>query len=317
MVLTRSLLDSRIDKQERKIATPLVRRRPISVISKIDGARKCSICMGIIKKELPSVDCSCGSCFHQSCGARVGTCPICGKEIHVPDAVLKQNPEQNADPIRTMPLSKEDRLFLLEDRLLLGEMDQETYQRLKTEILTTMPEPVYCARCGGKLYPGEKCECLEDKTIKCAECGAELSTGDKFCRTCGLVVSEDFFEELFQCSACGRIVSSSERICTCGAMLLDPGDSICPDCGRPVSPLAKSCPNCGRIRIIELLECPSCGREVGPNDFECECGVIFEDMIERIECPECGEEVSLQDVFCKRCGTQFLKDGFSSVHRSI
>ena len=293
-----------------------VRPRPISIVSRIDGSKKCSICMGVIKRELTSVDCTCGSSFHNSCAIRVGVCPICRSEIEIPVQTRGSRTEINLEPIKSMPLSREDRLFLLEDRLLSGEIDQETYEKLKKEIGSSMPEPVYCANCGGKLYPGEKCDCIDRPVPQCPECGKGISEGDQFCRSCGVIFSDDFKEELFQCSACGRIVSASERICTCGAALLDPGDSVCTKCGHPVPLFSPKCPNCGQVRVIETLECPSCGREVGQDDFECDCGAIFEDRIGRIECPECTSEVGIDDKFCKSCGVQFQKDGFSSSQKT-
>lgn len=302
---------------QRRAVPQRVRQRPISIVSRIEGAKKCSICMGVIKQELRGIECSCGSNFHHSCALRVGVCPICSGEIQMPLFVQKGSIEPGIEPIRSMPLSRQDRMFLLEDRLLSGEIDQDSYQKLKTEILTTMPEPVLCANCGGKLYPGERCQCMQEDSSRCPECGSAIVLGDRFCRTCGIIFADDFSEELFQCSACGRIVSASERICSCGAALLDPGDSICPECGHPVPPLSNACPNCGRLRIIEQLECPSCGRSVRAEDFECECGAIFEDRIERIECPECAAEAGLSDQFCRSCGVQFRKDGYSSFQKSI
>ena len=304
---------------------PLVRRgavsqrihpRPISIISRIEGAKKCSICLGIIKRDLVNIDCNCGSSFHNSCALRVGICPICSAAIEIPESAKPAQDEPSMEPVRPMPLSREDRLFLLEDRLLTGEIDHEAYTKLKKDILTNMPEPSFCANCGGKMYPGERCQCINEASF-CPECGQAIAPEEKFCRSCGIILSDDFKEELFQCSECGRIISASERICTCGAALFDPGDSVCPECGHPVPPLSESCPNCGRTRNIDFLECPSCGREVGPNDFECDCGTIFQDRIERVECPECSAEIGLEDKFCKSCGVQFQRNSYSSVHKSI
>ncbi|MDH4123783.1 MAG: zinc ribbon domain-containing protein [Thermoplasmata archaeon] len=309
------MISANVRKRQRRIVSQTVRRRPISIISKVEGAKKCSICMGLIKKDLTSIECGCGSSFHISCGSRVGICPICRKEIELIKMGDQAVEFEEFRPVRTMPLSREDRLFLLEDRLLLGEIDQEMYVRLKSEIEESLPEPLICASCGTKLYPGERCKCSERSTINCPECRRELEAQDEFCKSCGLVLSENFTEELFQCSSCGRIVTSKERICSCGAILLDPGDSICPECGHPVSPSDKVCPKCGRIRIIELLACPDCGCELSPADFECDCGAIFADMIDRIECPECSAEVGLEDKFCKGCGVEFQRNRYSSVNR--
>ncbi|MEM2838918.1 MAG: zinc ribbon domain-containing protein [Thermoplasmata archaeon] len=315
LALMSSVLSARARSRQRKTAVQRVHQRKISVIARIDGAKKCLICMGVIKKDLKSIDCKCGSNFHYSCAARVGICPGCGTAIdaRIPSDETADRIEE-FQPIRTMPLSREDRLFLLEDKFLVGEIDEETYQTLKNEAINDLPEPVFCAVCGNRLYENERCTCSNEGQ-RCPECGSELDEGDRFCRKCGVVLSDEFKEELFQCSSCGRIVSSSERICSCGALLLDPGESICSECGHPVSPNDRSCPNCGRLRIIELLVCPSCGKEVSPSDFECDCGAIFQDMIERIECPECGAIVDLEDNFCRTCGIQFEKNSFVSMHK--
>lgn len=307
-----SLLSARARSRRRRTTVQRVRQRKISVIARIDGAKKCLICMGVIKKDLKSLACKCGSDLHYSCAARVGICPSCGAPISatISSAELEVQ-TQEFEPIRTMPLSREDRLYLLEDKFLVGEIDEETYNRLKNEVVSGLPEPIICPSCGDRLYEGEQCSCAESHV--CPECGGALGEGDEFCRKCGVVVSEDFDEELYQCSFCGRIVSSSERICSCGALLLDPGESVCLECGHPVASSARRCPKCGRLRIIELLVCPSCGKEVSQSDFECECGAIFQDMIERIECPECGSTVSLEDNFCRGCGIQFEKGGFTSM----
>lgn len=314
LALMSSILSAKAQARRQRRAVQRVRQRKISVIARIDGARKCLICMGIIKKDLKSLDCSCGSSFHYSCAARIGVCPGCGEPIDIRISLAEfEKPAQEFEPIRTMPLTREDRLYLLEDKFLVGEIDEETYKRLKDEVARDLPEPIVCPSCGNRLFENEQCSCADSH--KCPECGCKLGEGDKFCRKCGVVISEDFEEELFQCSSCGRIVSSSERICTCGALLLDPGESVCLECGHPVSSGARSCPNCGRLRIIELLICPSCGREVKQSDFECECGAIFQDMIERIECPECGSSVGIDDNYCRGCGIQFERNGFTSHHK--
>lgn len=298
----------------RRAVAPVVRRRPVSVISRIDGSKKCSICLGIIKSDLITVECNCGASFHNSCAARVGKCPLCGEELKANFISLPGKSEPMLEPIKPMPISRDDRLFLLEDRLLTGEIGKETYEKLKAEIVSTMPEPAICANCGRKLYPGERCSCMSALEMKCPECGKTIPQDSQFCRHCGVILSDDFSEQLYQCT-CGRIVTAKERFCTCGAKLMDRGDKICDECGHPVPPLSESCPNCGRLLMSTMLQCPSCGKEVRQEDFDCECGAIFEDRIERIECPECSAEIDADDQFCKSCGVQFKKDGFTSFQK--
>lgn len=289
-------------------------RRSISILSRVEGSTKCSICLGLIKRSLPSIECRCGIRFHQSCAVRVGLCPICGEEIDIPPSAISvmDTPEE---PVRNMPMFQEDRLFLLEDRLLLGDIDLETYDKLKSRIMKPMEEPSICPECGIRLYPDEECDCHFSPDIKCPECGALIRGETAFCRSCGVVYNPEFSEELFQCSSCGRIVTSSERLCVCGALLLDPGDTVCPECNAPVPIGSTSCGRCGKTLFVELLQCPECGNEVSPVDFDCSCGAIFEDRIERIECPECGNDVTVDDRYCRYCGVQFRLDRFSSYHQ--
>jgi len=294
---------------------PVVKRvkRSISILSRADGSTKCSICLGLIKRSLPRIECRCGIRFHQSCAVRVGICPLCGEEIDIPPSAVSVI-DAAEEPIRNMPMFQEDRLFLLEDRLLLGDIDRDTYYELKSKIMDALEEPSICPECGTRLYPGEECDCRFSTDVKCPECGSSVQEDIRFCRSCGVVYDPGFIEELFQCSSCGRIVTSSERLCACGALLLDPGDTLCPECNALVPIGSSSCKQCGKMLFVELLQCPICGSEVGPMDFDCSCGAIFEDRIDRIECPECGEDVSVDDRYCRYCGVRFRSDRFSSYY---
>lgn len=289
-------------------------RRSIAILSRAEGSTKCSICLGLIKASLPSIECGCGMRFHQSCAVRVGLCPMCGEAIDIPESAISVI-DMPDEPIRNMPMFQEDRILLLEDRLLLGDIDLETYKEIMSKIAQSVEEPSVCSRCGMRLYPGEECSCRSVVEMKCSECGASIEEEAAFCRSCGVVYDPVFSEELFQCSSCGRIIISYERLCACGALLLDPGDTVCPECNAPVPVGSSSCGRCGKTLFVELLQCPECGNEVGPMDFDCPCGAIFEDRIERIECPECGNEVTVDDRFCRHCGVQFRLDRFSSYHQ--
>src|SRR4030043_1825552 len=48
---------------------------------RIKGQTKCDVCLGVIKKDLPSVLCGCGKQYHNSCAVRVVNCPVCGQEL--------------------------------------------------------------------------------------------------------------------------------------------------------------------------------------------------------------------------------------------
>jgi rRNA maturation endonuclease Nob1 len=48
----------------------------------LEHAVKCYICLGIVKKGEPVVECGgCGKTFHVSCAHRVEKCPICNMNL--------------------------------------------------------------------------------------------------------------------------------------------------------------------------------------------------------------------------------------------
>ena len=285
-----------------------MRTRPQVKAVRVKGQIKCDICLGMIKPDLPSVLCGCGKQFHNSCAMRVGKCPICGKELGYstqrPHVVASDTPV-----IRSVPLSREDKLLLLEERFLLGEITERTYLGMKDQISKAPETATFCSICGRRLLDGESCDCTVFKrTLQCPECGSNLSEEDQFCRRCGVVFSTDFSAGLYQCSACGRIVSEDERACACGVLLVGEGNMICPRCRAEVPETSMNCPNCGESFVELVSECPACGRRVDKDAFACLCGVIFSDRVAGAECSICGGSVELGDKFCGKCGARFADE---------
>jgi len=282
-----------------------VRTRPQVKAVKVKGQLKCDICLGVIKKDLPSVLCGCGKQFHNSCAMRVETCPICGKQL----GYFMQRPhvvDSASPPIRPVPLSKDDKLLLLDERFLLGEITERTYLSLKDQVQKSPDSAIFCSICGRRLQNGESCDCTFSKrTLQCQECGENLSEDDQFCRKCGVVFSTDFSKDLFQCPHCGRIVAEDERACACGVLLVGEGNMICPKCGKEIPETSTECSHCHEPFIELISECPACGRRVDKDAFECECGVVFSDMVTAAECSECGSAVEFADQFCPVCGARF------------
>jgi predicted amidophosphoribosyltransferase len=296
--------------QKRRPASRRVkmRTRPQVKAVKVSGQVKCDICLGVIKKDLPSVLCGCGKQFHNSCAMRVGTCPMCGREL----GYTAQRPHvvDSATPaIRPMPLSRDDKLLLLEERFLLGEVSEKTYLAVKEQVKNAPETATFCSVCGRRLLEGEICDCtLFKKILQCPECGETLDEDDQFCRKCGVVFSTDFQKSLFQCPECGRVVAEDERTCACGVLLVGQGNMICPKCGAEIPEASTACTVCGEALVELVSECPACGRRVDKDAFECECGVIFSDRVAGAECSVCGGAVELEDEFCPKCGARFATE---------
>lgn len=282
-----------------------MRTRPQVKAVRVKGQVKCDICLGVIKRDLPSVLCGCGKQFHNSCAMRVGKCPVCDKEL----GYSRQKPhviDSDMPVIKPMPLSKDDKLLLLEERFLLGEITERTYLSIKDQVQKAPDSAIFCNICGRRLLEGETCDCtLYHRTLQCPECGATISDDDQFCSKCGVVFSTDFSKDLYQCPECGRVLAEDERTCKCGALLVSEGHIICPGCGKEVPATADECSFCRKSFVEDITECPACGRRVEKNAVSCECGVLFSDMVGGIQCSECGQTVELDDKFCPRCGGRF------------
>ncbi len=285
-----------------------MRTRPQVKAVRVKGQLKCDICLGMIKKDLPSVLCGCGKQFHNSCAMRVGACPVCGHAL----GFTPQKPhvvDSDMPLLKPMPLTKDDKLLLLEERFLLGEITEQTYLSIKDQVLRAPDDSSFCSICGRRLLDGESCDCtLYRRTLQCPECGSKLSDDDLFCRRCGVVFSTDFSQDLFQCPECERIVAGSEHACGCGAILVGEGNMLCKRCGREVPETATECKFCGESFVELVSECPACGRRVDKDAFACLCGVIFSDRVGGAECSICGGKVELTDKFCPKCGARFAEE---------
>src|SRR4030066_215410 len=127
-----------------------VRTRPQVKAVRMKGEVKCDICLGLIKRDLPSVLCGCGKQFHNSCAMRVSTCPVCGKHLlystQRPHVVDSESPF-----VRPVRLSKEDKLLLLEERFLLGEITEKTYVSTRDQILVAPDTPPFRSAWGRRL----------------------------------------------------------------------------------------------------------------------------------------------------------------------
>ncbi len=275
---------------------------------RVKGQTKCDVCLGVIKRDLPSVLCGCGKQYHNSCAVRVVNCPVCGRELGF--SKLKPHVVDSEMPmIRSVPLSKEDKLLLLEERFLLGDITERTYLSMKEQVATSPDGARFCSVCGRRLIHGEDCDCtMYERSLQCPECGNLLGEDDQFCNRCGVVFSTDFRLDLYQCPECGRVVSEGQTSCACGVLLVGEGNMICPGCGAEIEESSSACPVCGKSLVEDITECPACGRRVDRDAFACLCGVVFSDRVSGAECSLCGSAVDLLDRFCPKCGARFADE---------
>jgi len=275
---------------------------------RIKGQTKCDVCLGVIKMDLPSVLCGCGKQYHNSCAVRVVNCPVCGREL----GFSRQKPhvvDSDMPMVRPMPLSRDDKLLLLEERFLLGEITERTYLSIKEQVSSAPDEARFCSVCGRRLIDGETCDCtMYDRRLQCPECGNILLEEDQFCNRCGVVFSTDFRLGLYQCPECGRVVSEGQNSCVCGVLLVGEGNMICPGCRKEIPESSSTCPVCGKSLVENVTECPACGRRVDKDAFACLCGVVFSDRVSGAECSLCGSGVEIHDRFCPKCGARFADE---------
>jgi len=94
---------------------------------------------------------------------------------------------------------------------------------------------------------------------------------------------KEVFVELYQCPACGRIVSEEATDCECGVRFGEPTTLTfaCPECGSTMPSGSGGCPVCGvtfgPAGDLDLLvySCPRCGSRVASDQARCSCGVWF------------------------------------------
>jgi len=294
-------------------------KKPVVVGTRDEAIRLCGICMGEIKGGLPFAICDCGKLYHVTCGFRVGVCVSCGIQM---DERMRREPEGGArptepaavcveterdEPVDSEPLpqarrlSVQEKLELLEERLLTGHISENLYTELKAKFEGEM-----------EAVGAKAAEVTSPETsYACPECGEELARDAPSCPKCGIRLDESF-----ACPECGAALERDQRRCSCGAEFTDvETEYSCPMCGAVQSGDTEKCEACGAVFAEGAhdteFECPECGRTVEASASECECGAVFdrdEHQGTALQCPECGAEVSRKDKFCPGCGARFSEE---------
>ncbi|MFQ6128753.1 MAG: hypothetical protein ACE5QW_07625 [Thermoplasmata archaeon] len=253
----------------------------------------CTICLGHLKPGLASTECDCGKVFHVSCASRLENCPNCGAGIEdrmmVPGVKSVEEPQVDFEriPIPKLRLTSEEKLELLEERLLLGEISEETFRELKEKLESELEAVRYQCPCCGQFVgeEDESCECgaifSEEEigdALLCPECGSIVPKDAPFCESCGVRFLED---GIFICPICLRELDFDSKSCECGAKFSDEAilGFYCPQCGEFQNQESDRCTFCGVHYVEEsdiLYQCAGCGETFRKNLFSCpSCGAKF------------------------------------------
>jgi predicted RNA-binding Zn-ribbon protein involved in translation (DUF1610 family) len=253
----------------------------------------CSVCLGQLKQGLASTECDCGKVFHVSCALRLEGCPNCGTRIEdrmmVPGVQHEEEPEIDYEniPIPKLRLTSEEKLELLEERLLLGEISEGTFHELKDKLESELEAVRFQCPCCARFISDEdeSCECgaiFSDEEIGnamvCPECSSLVSKDAVACESCGVRFVED---GMFVCPVCLRELDLDTGICECGAKF---SDEVL---------LGFYCPQCGEFQVQEIDICTSCGVR-----FAEERDVLY-------QCAKCGETFREDLAHCPSCDASF------------
>lgn len=297
-------------------------KRPKVVQKRLEG-RICGICLGMMKEGLASIQCGCGKSFHVSCATRLGHCPVCSstiQEVAASGGIKEKGIEVDHEffPIPKLRLTNEEKLELLEERLILGEITEETYKELKSKYEAGMKAEweYQCPSCGRYVEESATvCECgsiFSEERIEnaflCPECDKILPWEASYCESCGV----RFVEEQFSCPRCGNTLVISDRQCSCGLQFKDEivQGFYCPSCQSFQLENNLFCTSCG-VRFSEgeeIYQCPECDGTVSSDTTQCSCGAFFDKgpgELTEYQCPQCGTFVEENSSTCHGCGAKF------------
>jgi len=86
-------------------------------------------------------------------------------------------------------------------------------------------------------------------------------------------------------------------------------ESICPQCGEPVSIYEDNCQNCGAQFVTEVCRCENCGELVPSESIICpNCRALM--VEEETKCPLCSAVVPASAPSCPVCGAEFAEDEY-------
>ena len=107
---------------------------------KLDMAKRCDICLGLVKPGLTIIKCPCGKHYHLTCAYRVGECPNCDAKFDKQFLKKKMIDEKGfEDELRETSkaeemIPKKDLQYVLKERMVKGEIEIEQYREMKREL---------------------------------------------------------------------------------------------------------------------------------------------------------------------------------------
>jgi predicted RNA-binding Zn-ribbon protein involved in translation (DUF1610 family) len=190
----------------------------------------------------------------------------------VPGVSSEEEPETDFEniPIPKLRLTSEEKLELLEERLLLGELSEGTFRELKDKLVSELEAVRFQCPCCGRFIDeeDESCECgavFSDEEIgnamACPECNSLVPKDAQYCESCGVRYVED---GVFVCPSCLRELDLDRGTCECGVRFSDEAvlGFYCPQCGEFQAQENDRCTSC-RVRFVEerdvLYQCAECG----------------------------------------------------------
>ena len=123
----------------------------------------------------------------------------------------------------------------------------------------------------------------------CNECGNEIIRSDRYCKHCGVRLS-DWSSKKIKCPECGNYILENSEFCgNCGFKLHKDLFYVIKETN------SKSCPKCSNKNNIDAEFCGNCGETLP-----------IVSNLELINCPECNKLVREDVNFCRFCGHDFI-----------
>lgn len=125
--------------------------------------------------------------------------------------------------------------------------------------------------------------------LYCNDCGNEIIRSDRYCKHCGVRLTEGKPREI-KCPKCRTFIKDDFDVCeNCGFIVNKDLNYVIKESNT------KSCPKCSNKNNIDAEFCGNCGGSLP-----------IVSNLELIKCPECNRLVREDVNFCRFCGHNFI-----------